>query len=92
MNQPVKNAAQKMKLKTTKKYSIVKIADLILKKDMEHKEIMRRKKKKTWKLGVQSMNESSEKAMEVNIELRWNVDKLQDDKTFKVKSDIHDSD
>ena len=36
------------------------------------------------------MKESSEKAMEVNIELRLNVDKQQDDKAFKVKSDIDD--
>ena len=38
------------------------------------------------------MKESSEKAMEVNIELRLNVDEQQYDKTFKVKSDIDDSD
>ena len=30
--------------------------------------------------------------MEVNIELRFNVDEQQDDNTFKVKSDIDDSD
>ena len=38
------------------------------------------------------MKESSEKAMEVNNELRLNVDEQQDDKTLKVKSDIDDSD
>ena len=38
------------------------------------------------------MKESSENAMEVNIELRLNVDKQLDDKTFKVKSDIDNSD
>ena len=38
------------------------------------------------------MKESSEKAMEINIEPRLNVDEKQDDKTFKVKSDIDDSD
>ena len=38
------------------------------------------------------MEERSEKAMEFNIEHRLNVDKQQDDKTFKVKSDIDDSD
>ena len=38
------------------------------------------------------MKESSEKAMGINIELRLNVDEQQDDKTFKVKSDIDDSD
>ena len=38
------------------------------------------------------MNESSEKAMEVNNELRLNVDEQQDDKTLKVKSNIDDSD
>ena len=38
------------------------------------------------------MRESSEKAMEVNNELRLNVYEQQDDKTFKVKSDIDDSD
>ena len=37
------------------------------------------------------MKESSEKAMEVNIELRLNIDEQQDDKTLKVKSDIDDS-
>ena len=38
------------------------------------------------------MKESSEKAMEVNNEPRLNVDEQQDDKTFKVKSHIDDSD
>ena len=38
------------------------------------------------------MKESSEKAMEVNIELRLDIDEQQNDKTFKVKSDIDDSD
>ena len=37
------------------------------------------------------MKESSEKAMEVNIELRLNIDEAQDDKMFKGKSDIDDS-
>ena len=37
------------------------------------------------------MKESSEKAMEVNIELRLNIDEPQDDNTCKVKSDIDDS-
>ena len=37
------------------------------------------------------MKESSEKAMEVNIELRLNIDEQQDNKTSKVKSDIDDS-
>ena len=36
--------------------------------------------------------ESSEKVMEIRIELRLNVDEQQDDKIFKVKSDIEDSD
>ena len=35
------------------------------------------------------MKESFEKAMEINIELRLNVAEQQDDKTFKVKSDIY---
>ena len=38
------------------------------------------------------MKESSEKAMEVNNEPMLTVDEQQDDKTFKVKSDIADSD
>ena len=38
------------------------------------------------------MEERSEKAVKVNFELRLNVDKQQDAKTFKVKSDIDDSD
>ena len=38
------------------------------------------------------MTESSEKAMEVNNELRWNVDELQDDKKCKKKSNIDDAD
>ena len=38
------------------------------------------------------MKESSENAMEVNIELRLNVDKQLDDQTFNVKSDIDNSD
>ena len=37
------------------------------------------------------MKESSENAMEVNNELRFNVDEQQDDKTLKVDSYIHDS-
>ena len=48
------------------KDSIDEKADLILKKDMEPKEITR--EKENLKIG------SSEKAMEVNIELRLNVD------------------
>ena len=43
MNQPVMNAAQKMRLKMTKKYSIVEKADLIVKKDVEHNKITRQK-------------------------------------------------
>ena len=38
------------------------------------------------------MKESSEKAIEINIELRLNVDEQQHDKTFQVKSYIDDSD
>ena len=38
------------------------------------------------------MKDSSEKAMEINVELWLNVDEQQDDKTFKVKSYIDDSD
>ena len=45
VNQPVMNAAHNMRLKMTKKYSIVDKADLLLKKDMEHKEINKRKRK-----------------------------------------------
>ena len=40
---------------------------------------------------IHSMKESSEKAVEINIEHRLNVAEQQDDKTFKVKSDIYDS-
>ena len=50
---------------------------------MEQKEI---------KLEVHSMKESSDKAMEINIELMLNVDEQQDDKIFKIKWDIDDSD
>ena len=38
------------------------------------------------------MKESSEKAMEIKIELRLNVDEQQDEKTFKVRSYIDDLD
>ena len=38
------------------------------------------------------MKESSEKAMKINVELRLNVDEQEDDKTFKLKSYIDDSD
>ena len=38
------------------------------------------------------MKDNSEKAMELNIELRLNVNEQQKDKIFKVKSDIDDSD
>ena len=70
-----------MRLKITKKKSVVEKADLIIKKDMTHKEMMR-EKKKIWKVRVYSLKESSEKAMEVNNELRLNVDKQQDDKNI----------
>ena len=52
VNQPVMNAAQKKKLKMTKKYSIVQKADLIIKKDMEHKEITREKNSEKWESTV----------------------------------------
>ena len=38
------------------------------------------------------MKESSDKAMEINIELRVNVDEQQDDKISQIESDIDDSD
>ena len=38
------------------------------------------------------MKESYEKALEINIEIRVNVDEQQEDKIFKVKSDIDYSD
>ena len=38
------------------------------------------------------MKESSEKVMKIDVELRLNVDEQQDDKTFKLKSYIDDSD
>ena len=38
------------------------------------------------------MKYSSDKAMDINIELRLNIDEQQDDKTFKVTSDIDDTD
>ena len=57
---------------------------------MEHKETT--KEKENLKLGVHNMKESSEKAIDINIELRVNVDEQQDDQIFKVKSDIDDSD
>ena len=37
------------------------------------------------------MKESSEKGMEIIVELRLNVDEQQHNKTFKVKSQIDDS-
>ena len=54
---------------------------------MEQKEITR--KRKTLKLGIHSMKESSEKAMEVNNDPRLNVNEQQDDKTFKIKGMVH---
>ena len=39
-----------------------------------------RERNKIQKLGVHSMKESSERAMEIKNELRLNVDKQQDDK------------
>ena len=38
------------------------------------------------------MKESSEKAMKINVELSLNVDEQQDDKTFKGKFYIDNSD
>ena len=45
VNQPGMKAAQKMRLQMTKKTNFVEKADLIMKKDMEHKEITREKRK-----------------------------------------------
>ena len=56
---------------------------------MKRKEITR--DKENLKIGVHSMKESSEKAMEVPNEPRLNVDEQQDDKRFKVKSDFENS-
>ena len=76
--------------KCQKKDSIVEKADLIIKKDTEHKEITREKRKPE---NLEStIWESFGKALEVNVEIWVNVDEQQDDKTFKVKSDIDDSD
>ena len=51
---------------------------------MEQREITREKENlKTG--GPHYIKESSEKAMEVNIDLRLNVDEQQDDKTFTHK-------
>ena len=47
-----------------------------------------REKKKTWKLGVHSIKESSEKAMEVNIELRLNVDEQEYDNAILMSFEI----
>ena len=58
----------KDEVENDKENSVVEKADLIIKKDMD------------MKFGVHSMKESSEKDMEVNNELRLNVDELQDDK------------
>ena len=44
-NQTGMNATQKMRLKITKKMSVVEKADFIIKKDMKHKEMMRGKRK-----------------------------------------------
>ena len=49
---------------------------------MDHKERTREKEDLT--LGVNSMKESSEKAIKVNIELRLNFDEQQDAETFKL--------
>ena len=38
------------------------------------------------------MKYSSDKAMDIKIELRLNIEEQQDDKTFKVTSDIDDTD
>ena len=61
----------------TKKTIFVEKADWIIKKDTERNEITR--KKKTWKLVLRNINESSEKAIEVNNEFRVNFDDQQDD-------------
>ena len=38
------------------------------------------------------MKDSSDKALEINIELRLNVDEQQDDKIFQIKWDVDDLD
>ena len=45
VNQPVRNAPQNMRLTITKKTLLFEKEDLIIKKDMEHKEITREKRK-----------------------------------------------
>ena len=68
------------------KYSIVEKADLILKKDMKHgKKNKRKRKPEKWESTVW-------KAMEINIDLRLDVDEQQGDNIFTVKSDIDDTD
>ena len=62
-----------------KEDSFVQKADLIMKKDMGNKEIMR--EKENMKIGSPQY-ESSEKAIEVDNELRLNVDEQQDDKNI----------
>ena len=62
-----------------KEDSFVQKADLIMKKDMGNKEIMR--EKENMKIGSPQY-ESFEKAIEVDNELRLNVDEQQDDKNI----------
>ena len=54
---------------------VVNIEELIMKKDMEYKETMR----KTFKKAVHLMKYNYEKSIEVHNDLRLNVDKQQSD-------------
>ena len=57
---------------------------------MDYKVITR--EKENLKVGIPQYEREFWKWKEVNIELRLNVDKQLDDKTFKVTSDIDNSD
>ena len=81
------NAPQNMRLKITKKDIVVEKEELIMKKVMDNKEIMR----KNMTIPVHSLKVIYEKAIEVNNELKLNVDEQQDDiKHLKEQCDVDD--
>ena len=83
------NAPQNMRMKITKKCIVVEKEEIIMKKDMDNKEIMRERKNMT--ITVHSLKVFYEKAIEVNNELKLNVDEQEDDiKHLNKQCDVDD--
>ena len=82
-----------MRLTNCKEDSVVEKADLIINKDSEHKETTRENKNlNIWSPQYERKFCKGHGNNDKKNEPMLNVDEQQDDKTFKVISDIDDSD